>query len=275
MLRNLLLLFSLGVLVVPAFGQGNEFWITDVHGDAAVVANGAARPGKAVEKMPLETGDTVVTRSGGGVEIANAQGTLFRLRENSSFKIEEAPSGESSFRLKVGRLLARFAKSIDGAPHIQLHTPVAVAAIRGTELVLDVADNGLTNAAVSEGEVAFDAESDVAASTQTPSGEVDVKASEGAVAGPDRPLEHLPTVPPILVSDLAEFPAIRERVPALRDQIQKFSRPEGLKTRIKALRDGVTWTVPEKLHVAPAGPAPRAVPPPLRAPLPERSPRRP
>lgn len=255
--RLALLLLCLAAPAAAAVAD-DDFRVTGATGEAAVIPSGDDAASPATSGLPLSPGDRIVTGPSGRVELAAQNGTIFRLEPNSSFAIEAPTSRWSSFRLQVGRLLAKFAASKD-RPY-RVNTPVAVAAIRGTELILDVTESGALQGGVVEGEVAFGppTEADAAAWSG-------VNVSSGGIEIlPEAKPRRMSDIPARLRPAVAAFPSIRERVPKLRASWKQLAPSQRASLRREALRERVRWTVPAKLR--------DRIPPPGRRhpPLPRR-----
>ena len=94
--------------------------------------------------------------------------------------------------------------------------------------------------------------------------EISVGPSEGIAVKPNGMPEKLPGLPPVIVSDLAWFTSVRERVPKLRDEWKDLDVPSQMKLRQQALRERITWEIPAKLNPAkamPSKPAPEKISP--------------
>ena len=287
-------------LFISASLWAQEYRITGVDGQAALIPKGSTMASPAVKGVTLQGGDRLITGNGGRVEIAAKQGTVLELKEKSYFRIQNLAAGKSSFYLKMGRLLARFAPSSQTGTTYRVRTPTVVAAVRGTELGVAVADNGGTEGGVIEGRVDFkkspdDPKAVMSWSDEDPRLEEDVipaeagiqsvnlsseatgspiktfgddsisvGPSEGIAVKPNGMPEKLPGLPPVIVSDLAWFTSVRERVPKLRDEWKDLDVPSQMKLRQQALRERITWEIPAKLNPAkamPSKPAPEKISP--------------
>lgn len=250
--------------------------ITHVEGRVAVVPHGSSDPAPAVADFSLEPGDQVLTGDDGRIEIATQDGTVMELGQKSSLELEDSSPSVSRFFLQVGRLLARFSSERETGRAHQVRTPVAVAAVRGTELVLDVAESGSVEAGVIEGQVALQPAS-AAGLEQDASDwdEVLIGASEGATMEPDAAPRRLSEIPERLAPAIPRFAHIRQRVPHIRERWKSLDRPARQRLRQNALRERIKWKLPDR--VRPAAPVPRRLERKKRlrpAPLRDRRPRR-
>lgn len=123
--------------------------------DTYVIRAGARPPGeKAKVGLPLFEGDTVLTKELGKADILLDDGSLVRLRENTNLVLKDKKPGQSKGRLQV--LLGRiWAKVTTRENLLEIETPSAVAAIKGTALELIVPDKLHTTLIVWDGAVEF------------------------------------------------------------------------------------------------------------------------
>lgn len=298
-----MVLFFSGVSFAQAPTQ--EFRITSVDGQVALIPKGETRASPAKPGVPLAAGDRLVTGEKGEVELASKEGTVLQLKEKTYFRLQTARSGKTSFFVKVGRFLGRFASSKETGVSTRVRTPVVVASVRGTELAVDVAEGGETQGGVQEGVVDFklpkyDSKAAIGWSDEDPrlmeddpveaevpdaseavdaapelevesavepidektlndAAPVTVESGQGISVKPNAMPEKLPTLPKIIVADMAWFQSVRERVPKLRDQWKDLDVPSQMKLRQQVLRERITWQLPAKLQPAkpaPARPAP-------------------
>lgn len=91
----------------------------------------------------VHEGDVVKTKKGELVGIAFTGGPELRINENSSFRIENGGGGNkaTSVFTDFGEAWTRM---IHGFSGMQVRTPLAVAAVRGTEADIDIAGGPMT-----------------------------------------------------------------------------------------------------------------------------------
>lgn len=108
-------------------------------------------------RTAVKPGDIVRTRAHSRAEVHLGDGVIIRLRENSVLKIarfEAKKKGvDVSLRLVVGKILLKIKKVAGVDKRIRVRTPTAVAAVRGTVFVVDVAKPTGTGIKVLEGTV--------------------------------------------------------------------------------------------------------------------------
>ncbi|MBN2755192.1 MAG: FecR domain-containing protein [Candidatus Goldbacteria bacterium] len=131
--------------------------VSDYGGEAYVTAPGAKKRANASISMPVFEGASIKTLSDSYIEITFDDATMVRLESNAELKLTELKRDKSAvtvFNLLKGRLLAVVDKLRDTDSTFEIHTKMAVAAIKGTELAIDADDNG-ASLGVNEGLVAF------------------------------------------------------------------------------------------------------------------------
>ena len=245
-MKRFLALLLIVVLPVIALADeaADDYRLIEATGDVAVVPAGSEEARAATAGLPLSEGDRVVTGDSGSAELADPSGTVLRLEANSSLSLESLRTGWTTFRLAVGRLLAKFNHTMDS--HYSVQTPVAVASVRGTEFALDVAEDGELNAGVVDGQVAIQRPEN----SEQPAGkewkEEVLEKSQGLSIRPLERPRRLSEIPRPLVRSLDWFPRIRERVPKLREQWKNLTPLERRQLRRESLRERVQWRVPGK-----------------------------
>ncbi|MDE2512354.1 MAG: FecR domain-containing protein [Elusimicrobia bacterium] len=86
----------------------------------------------------VSAGQEIRTHRNASAELTFSDGSKVLINSFSIFSIDRTDSREESFSLKLGRIRAAFAGLLSS--HITIHTPTAVAAVRGT--VFDVGVDG-------------------------------------------------------------------------------------------------------------------------------------
>lgn len=122
-------------------------------------------------KQDLLGGDTLRTNAIGNLAILFSDQTQIRVGRNSVLTVNEVSSGSSNtqLNLQAGNVWARASR---GGSGVDVKTPAAVAAIRGTDWSLSVDASGRTSLIVLEGVVEL----------SNAQGSVTVRQGEGAVA---------------------------------------------------------------------------------------------
>jgi hypothetical protein len=122
-------------------------------------------------KQDVVGGDILRTNAIGNLAILFADQTQIRVGRNSTLTVSDVAggSGTTQLNLNAGSIWARAAR---GGTGVDVKTPAAVAAIRGTDWSLSVDGAGKTSLIVLEGTVEL----------KNPQGAVMVRQGEGAVA---------------------------------------------------------------------------------------------
>jgi FecR protein len=151
------LIISLLLLASPVIlAQVVQAHIRSVTGSAKLSSK--ARPGffTIKRKDRLEPGSTIETGNNGRVVISLSDGSQITVFPNSTVVLKEYPAASSAhefLEIQVGRVLVKI-HHIGGKPNpYRLNSPSASIAVRGTEFVVDVLQNGETLVAVQEGQV--------------------------------------------------------------------------------------------------------------------------
>jgi len=148
-----------GAIVAAKGGEEMRFVREDLWRAAAIQQN-------------VVGGDTLRTNEIGNLAILFSDQTQIRVGRNSTLTVNDVASGQvgnTQLSLQGGTIWARAAR---GGSGIDVKTPAAVAAIRGTDWSLSVDGAGKTSLVVLEGVVEL----------KNPQGAVTVRQGEGAVA---------------------------------------------------------------------------------------------
>ncbi|MEK6543961.1 MAG: FecR domain-containing protein, partial [Elusimicrobiota bacterium] len=143
-------------LLVPvdaAREPSNQVKIVQMRGNVQVCLDGGCR--QAAPGEVLKVGDTVSTGVGGWVLLKMANKDTFELRERSRMLVDQISGNRSRFSVLLGRVKAKVHSSFFGRKSVSFATPAGVMAVRGTELMIDVGENGDTALDVLFGRVDF------------------------------------------------------------------------------------------------------------------------
>jgi len=122
-------------------------------------------------RQDLVGGDVLRTNATGQLAILFSDRTQIRMGRNATLVVKQVTSGSGAdtvLELQAGTIWARAER---GGPGVEVQTPAAAAAIRGTDWTMTV-EGSRTSLSVLEGEVRL----------SNPQGSVDVREGEGAVA---------------------------------------------------------------------------------------------
>ena len=139
-------LSALALLAASAFAQGApdasyDARLTAVAGEVAVYsASDPSEPAQAESGMFLEEGDRVVVSSGSSAELSFDGKSLIDLNENADFTLTSLSRARAELSLAFGSLIAKIQKL--GDDNLEVRTPAAVAAVRGTEFGVEAGSGG-------------------------------------------------------------------------------------------------------------------------------------
>lgn len=113
----------------------NQARIGVVTGDVGLLSSGAVEWIEAKEGLPMETGDRIRTGLDGRVEVVASEFTVWTLEPESELLMEHVKTNSGRFQLSSGTLLGVVdsAAAAGRAQVWDIVTPVATAAIRGTQ----------------------------------------------------------------------------------------------------------------------------------------------
>ncbi len=185
--------------------------VVTAEGEVFVYAGDAPDDGAPVaasEQAPLQAGDRIHTGDDGRAEIGLEGDSILELGPNSDFTVNALDSAEPAFTLGWGRLIAKI-KTLAEGRRLVVRTPTAVAAVRGTEFAVDVAeDEGGTHVAVfDEGKVAVSGSDGEGETELGANRETEVKRGEGPRRAAK--LRHF-------LQQRSRMAALRGRLPGLR-----------------------------------------------------------
>ncbi len=129
------------LLALMAFLAGRAMAQAPVGTLIGVTGNATVKRGPqtiiASRAMPLMIGDKLQTSGGAELKIALSDGSQLTLAESSVLVIDRSvigpTSANSSINLLGGKLRSVIAKRLGNAPIFEVHTPNAVAGVRGTD----------------------------------------------------------------------------------------------------------------------------------------------
>lgn len=149
--------------------------------------------------MPLEEGDTIRTDTGGSAEISLDGDTVIHLGENTELKADTFQSQIKRFFMSLGSLSAKIRKMRQAQEQFHIKTPLAVAAVRGTELAVtyEGEDQPAVIGVFDEGQVVVETEGNEEV-VLNPGQETEIAKDSRPIA--PRPLEKLQVNRPQIVS---------------------------------------------------------------------------
>lgn len=139
--------------------NSSENWDTRlkrVSGEVFVKPAGGTEWSKIEGNIPLDREDSVKTGSDGIAEIYLDDKGAMTLGRNTEFEVSSVEQSDSIFTLKLGSIAAKIQHFLNEKLKMQVRTPSAVCAVRGTEFAVEYSQLGReTSVAVyDEGQVA-------------------------------------------------------------------------------------------------------------------------
>ena len=128
-----------------------------------------------------------------------------------------------------------------------MRTPVAVAAVRGTDLALHLDETGALKAGVIEGEVAFEKPEEASTEVEWDKEDVVLKEDQGIVVEPNKKPVTLDQIPSVIVSDLVWFETVSERVKKIQVEWNQVDKSHLEKLRENTLSQQLEWEKPGKI----------------------------
>ncbi|HEX4782180.1 MAG TPA: FecR family protein [Usitatibacter sp.] len=145
-MRNTWIAVALVAFAVPAFAADNVGLVK--------VSKGSVQIQRGAEKLPAPVGaalqakDVIVTGADGSAGVTFTDNSLVSVGPNSVFAIDKysfdstTHQGEFEGNLRQGRLAAISGKMVKQTPEsMKIRTPSAIMGVRGTEFVVEVAQN--------------------------------------------------------------------------------------------------------------------------------------
>lgn len=147
-----------GTLTVGAFFLASSAW-ANVAEIVSLSGRGETRPPQEAQwrearvQQRVEAGHFVRTGDQSSMALLFADKTQMRLAQNSLFRVKAAsdsPNATATLQLRQGRA---WTQSKAGPGRVQMETPSAIAAIQGTDWIMEVDEAGNTQLIVLHGEV--------------------------------------------------------------------------------------------------------------------------
>jgi hypothetical protein len=168
--RKLLLKFLASILLPIIIGMNSigcssskmaaSTIISFLEGDARIEKAGTISWVKAEVKAVLSENDVIKTGVNSKISITFFDGSIIDLNPNTQVEIRELVKGKTtSIRLKqeIGETLSKVEKLVDPASRYEIETPAAVAAVRGSTMLVEVVIDGTTTVANIDGSISVTA----------------------------------------------------------------------------------------------------------------------
>lgn len=214
----------------PASSEGKwDARVTAVSGDVTVIPADGGEESAAEADMPLEEGDRVVTGDDGEAELSLDGGSLVTVHARSDFKLEKTDKSGTSFSLAFGSLLAKIQKL--GSQSLQVRTPTAVAAVRGTEFGVEVEGGDSHVGVFDEGRVEVSGSG--GKEVLTPNQETSVRGGQAPLKA--APLKRFAARRAGMKAMLGRLQAVRRNWKAMKPAARRAARRQALE-RLRILR---------------------------------------
>ena len=150
------------VLSVVVFASGeteNPSIISSLEGDVLVMKAGAAVWEEGQIGQQLNEDDIIRIGEDSSALITFFDGSSIELESGTQLEIKTLEPGDGtdrntiSLEQEVGRSISRVTKLADPASNYEIETPSGVAAVRGTTMVVDVDEQGISKVISEEGSV--------------------------------------------------------------------------------------------------------------------------
>ena len=109
------------------------------------------------KNMPLQQGDRIKTGPGAGADILLDDGSMIRLGPQTDVILKELAADfqkksiTATVFLRLGKLIANVKKISGKDSHFSVHTPTAIAGVRGTQFAVNTKESGETEVGVFDG----------------------------------------------------------------------------------------------------------------------------
>ncbi|OGR68699.1 MAG: hypothetical protein A2081_03935 [Elusimicrobia bacterium GWC2_61_19] len=108
-----------------------------VGGDVRLMPSGSEEWSKVAGEVPLDPGDSVKTASDGVAELYLDDKGAFYVGRNTQLEISSLAQTDAVFSLNFGSLVAKVKHLLNDKFKMQVRTPAAVCAVRGTEFAVE------------------------------------------------------------------------------------------------------------------------------------------
>ena len=158
---KLVLLLILTLIVLPySFACGDKTAtktiLSNIQGEVLVKRAGSTEWVKAEDQMVLDQGDALKSGTAASAMVTFFDGSIIELKANTQIEIRELVQGKpSNIKLKqeLGETISKVGKLVDPASRYEIETPAAIAAVRGSSMLVRVGADGTTIVQNLEGKI--------------------------------------------------------------------------------------------------------------------------
>lgn len=152
-MKKISLFFIMSICFVLLFAKDKENYILSMYvGDVKVAVNENDKWTKAKTDMPLYESSMIKTGKESYCDVLMPKRGVFRILDNTLVVINQLKSNFEEIKIKKGKGLFNITKKLSKGETFKVETEVAVAAVRGTQFIIDTDEKKLT-CRVKEGEV--------------------------------------------------------------------------------------------------------------------------
>lgn len=150
-MKKLFFLCVMGLVLPKAvFSEEFSYKLSFIMGSVQI-RKGTETWQKAILNCILLPGDEIRTGPGSEAELKDADKSVIKIKENTHFTIQRFDSEENILKIWTGRIWMRMMRLKYGNMKASIHTPTAVAGLRGTEFATGVWLDGTSDFFVFEG----------------------------------------------------------------------------------------------------------------------------
>ena len=136
-------------------GPASALNVRRIDGRTEIKRSGRTEWRPVDDSTSVREGDTLRTGPKGKAELRMSEGHRLSVREKTTVTVVSGGKGlQYQFRVISGRVRA-FVRKLAAKSRFEIRTPLAVAAVRGTEFEMEVLDRGTSRLSVIEGVVSF------------------------------------------------------------------------------------------------------------------------
>lgn len=217
-------IFWSSCLWMPAYAKDSPVRVTDPGTGAQALLKGKRGWVPLESGAELNKGDRIQTGPEGSVEIALGEEDALTLGENADLTFEKIEPEHTSLTLSLGSLWGTVVHTLKAEEKIEIKTPTAVAAVRGTSFAVEIQEEGdseITEVGVFEGALEVSP-----VDGETPAlvkADHEWQVGTGRRVGAPGPVVHMARFRPRVVAlkeALAMYP--------LRERLKRGMPPEGL-----------------------------------------------
>lgn len=118
-------------------GQSWDARLKGVSGTVSVKAAGSEEWSQVTEETPLDSADSVKTGPDGTAELYLDDSGVFFIGRNTELEVSSVEQPDTTLSLKFGSLVAKVKHQLNDRFKMQVRTPSAVCAVRGTEFAVE------------------------------------------------------------------------------------------------------------------------------------------